>query len=38
MNGKMNDTLTAGMEAIDILIAPENIRKNLKSENDIYKL
>ena len=25
------------LEAIDILIAPENIRENLKSENDIYK-
>ena len=25
------------LEAIDILITPENIRKNLKSENDIYK-
>ena len=25
------------LEAMDILIAPENIRKNLKSENDIYK-
>ena len=25
------------LEAIDILIAPDNIRKKLKSENDIYK-
>ena len=25
------------LETMDILIAPENIRKNLKSENDIYK-
>ena len=25
------------LDALDILIAPENIRKNLKSENDIYK-
>ena len=25
------------METIDILIAPDNIRKKLKSENDIYK-
>ena len=25
------------MEVIDILIAPDNIRKKLKSENDIYK-
>ena len=25
------------LDALDILTAPENIRKNLKSENDIYK-
>ena len=25
------------LEAIDILIAPDNIRKKLKNENDIYK-
>ena len=25
------------LEAMDIMITPENIRKNLKSENDIYK-